>query len=113
MVRLDTVMKWNEIDTAGTVNARYSVPVHCSLQQNYPNPVNPSTLIQYTLPYGTDVELMVYNMQGQRMAVLEQGYRDAGMHEVRFEGGSLAAGVYFYHLKTRDFEEMKKLLLLR
>jgi hypothetical protein len=42
-----------------------------------------------------------------------QEYQDVGEHEVLFDGGSLAAGVYFYRLRTRDFEEMKKLVLLR
>jgi endoglucanase len=113
VVQLDTVRKWNDIASAVADNAGHSLPVQYSLQQNYPNPFNPSTVIRYTLPHGTDVELTVYNTRGQRMAVLVQGYRDVGEHEVRFEGGSLAAGVYFYRLKTKDFEDMKKLVLLR
>jgi photosystem II stability/assembly factor-like uncharacterized protein len=113
VVRLDTVRKWNDIVPGLSDNAGYSMPVLYSLQQNYPNPFNPSTIIRYTLPHGTDVELTVYNTCGQRITVLVKGYQDEGEHEVRFEGGSLPEGVYFYRLKTRDFEEMKKLVLLR
>jgi endoglucanase len=83
------------------------------LQQNYPNPFDLTTIIRYRLPHGADVELTVYNMQGQCMAVLVQEYQAGGEHEVRFVGGSLDAGVYFYRLKTADFEDMKKLVVLR
>jgi endoglucanase len=100
-------------DPSTNVTFGVASPGEYQLQQNYPNPFNPSTVIRYTLPHGTDVELTVYNTRGQRVAVLVQGYQDGGEHEVRFEGGSLAGGVYFYRLKAADFEEIKKLLFLR
>jgi endoglucanase len=113
MVRLDTVKNWSDIASAIADNASDSYPTEYQLRQNYPNPFNPWTIIHYELPHGTYVELTVFNTQGQRMAILVQEFQDVGEHDVLFNGGSLAAGVYFYRLRTRDFEEMKKLILLR
>jgi rhodanese-related sulfurtransferase len=88
------------------------LPKEFELLQNYPNPFNPSTVIRYELPHGSKVALTVYNTQGRRVAILAQGYQEGGYHEVRFDGGNLAGGVYFYRLKAGDFEEMKKLVFL-
>ncbi|MBN1895837.1 T9SS type A sorting domain-containing protein [bacterium] len=83
------------------------------LFNNFPNPFNPSTVIRYTLPHGTDVELMVYDTRGRRIEVLAKGYQEGGIHEVRFDGGALAGGLYFYRLKAGDFEEIRKMVLIR
>jgi endoglucanase len=111
-VQLDTVRNWSDIPSAVFAHAGDSSPWEYQLQQNYPNPFNPSTVIRYGLPHGTKVELTVYNTQGRQVVILEQGYREEGSHTVRFDASHLAGGVYFYRLKTGDFEEMKKLVLL-
>jgi hypothetical protein len=112
-VQTDTVRNWADITSAVTDNAGASFPRGFELQQNYPNPFNPSTTIRYGLPRGSKVALIVFNTGGQQVAVLEQGYREGGYHEVRFDAGRFADGVYFYRLKAGDFEEVKKLVLLR
>jgi len=102
------------ISNPGTnVSIQDTSPREFRLLQNYPNPFNQSTIIRYSLPHGADVELAVYNTQGQRVAVLMKGYQDKGEHEIYFESSSLASGVYFYRLKTGDFEDIKKLIFLR
>ena len=84
-----------------------------SLEQNYPNPFNPSTQIQYSLKTRNQVELYVYNALGQKVASLVNGVQPAGVHTVQFDARNLASGIYFYHLKTAEFEQVKKMILLK
>jgi hypothetical protein len=89
------------------------VPDRYALEQNYPNPFNPTTTIRYDLPQVGVVRLEVYNSAGQRVAVLDEGERSAGVHTVTFDGARLASGAYFYRLQAGGFTETKKALLVR
>jgi hypothetical protein len=88
-------------------------PAHYVLNQNYPNPFNPSTTIRYGLPQRSHVTLTVFNTLGQAVAVLQEGEKEAGYQEVRFDRGSLASGVYYCRMKAGSFAAVLKLLLLR
>jgi len=83
------------------------------LEQNYPNPFNPSTTITYALPKSSDVRLSVYDILGREVSVLVNERRDAGVHEVKFDGTNLASGVYMYRIQAGGFVQVKRLLLLR
>jgi hypothetical protein len=89
------------------------VPAAFSLAQNFPNPFNPVTTIRYGLPSKSYVELAVYNVLGERVALLVRGEQEGGFHESRFDGSALSSGVYFYRLTSAGFVETKKLSLLR
>lgn len=105
------------------VNARVALPlaVHetgrqpeaFELDQNFPNPFNPSTTIRYTLPGATVVSLEVYDLLGGKVAQLASGEQSAGMHEIRFDGSALASGVYYYRLRAGSFVKTRSLVLLR
>jgi photosystem II stability/assembly factor-like uncharacterized protein len=83
-----------------------------SLSQNYPNPFNPTTVISYQLPVVSIVRLVIYDMLGREVSILVNDKKDAGVHEVKFDGSNLACGVYFYRMQAGDFMETRKLLLL-
>jgi hypothetical protein len=83
------------------------------LAQNYPNPFNPSTSIRYELPETARVRLEVFNLLGERVATLVDERREAGRHQVSFDAGSLASGVYLYRLQAGDFVQTRKLTLIR
>jgi len=100
------------ITTVGLLtNDKY--PHEFRLYQNYPNPFNPTTKINYSIPVGGRISLKVYNMLGQEVAPLVEGYMNPGSYEVTFDGSRLATGIYFYRLKTSDFDLTKKLILLK
>jgi len=80
---------------------------------NYPNPFNPNTVIRFELPTPTQVRLSVYDLMGREVSVLVNQRRDAGVHQVRFDGSNFASGVYFYRLQTGEFLQTRKFLLLR
>lgn len=83
------------------------------LEQNFPNPFNPTTTITYTIPKSGRVQLAVFNLLGQEVALIFEGYQGAGMHEVEFRNAELPSGIYFYRIQAQDFVETKKLTILR
>jgi hypothetical protein len=80
---------------------------------NYPNPFNPTTVIAYTLPTSARVKLEVYNVVGQRVALLVDGEQGAGNHTAMWDASAVSSGVYFYRLSTSDFTETRKMMLLK
>ena len=88
-------------------------PLGFLLQQNFPNPFNPSTTIRFRLPARSHVTLSVFNILGQQVATLVNGILEAGLHDVRFDGTPLASEVYFYRLSAGTFTATKRLLYLR
>ncbi|HEX9005973.1 MAG TPA: T9SS type A sorting domain-containing protein [Bacteroidota bacterium] len=83
------------------------------LYQNYPNPFNPSTTIRFSLQQRSHVTLVVFNILGQKVAELVNGAMSAGTHEVRFNAGRLASGLYLYRLASNEFSQTRSLLLLK
>ncbi len=95
-----------------------TLPTEFSLSQNYPNPFNPSTTIQFSLPGASDVRLEVLNILGQVVATLVNDQQEAGYHTIDWNGkdgggNSVASGIYFYRITAGDYQESKKMLLLK
>jgi len=88
-------------------------PQAVSLQQNYPNPFNPSTIIQFGVPDAAFVELGVYNMLGQRVALLANEQRSQGWHEVTLDASNLSSGTYIYRLQIGGNVLTRKLMLIK
>jgi hypothetical protein len=94
------------------------VPREFHLFQNYPNPFNPSTTIKFELPQVTSVNLQIYDIQGRLVlsllnTVLMQGQHDFVWDGTDDAGQSVASGIYFYRIKTGDFVQTKRMLLMR
>lgn len=107
-------------ETATAVGAEQtlSTTANLSLQQNYPNPFNSSTTIRFSLPASQTTELAIYDLTGQRVAILLAGMRNAGTHAINWDGRDehgrdLASGLYLYRLLTGSQVATRKLLLLR
>ncbi len=88
-------------------------PISFELQQNFPNPFNPSTRIQYALPNQMQVRLEVFNILGQRVATLINEDKAAGRHEVTFDAVGLSSGIYIYRLQGDSFMETRQMFLVK
>lgn len=90
-----------------------SVPASYELSQNYPNPFNPTTNIRFALPNSENISLKVYNQLGREVAVLAEGFRNAGSYEINFDASDLSSGIYFYKLITGSTSMTKKMMLVK
>ena len=95
-----------------------SVPSNFRLEQNFPNPFNPQTRFNYTLPESGNIELGVYDAVGRRIYAFYNGYQQAGSHNVLWTGvdqsyNSVPSGIYFYRLKTETTTITKKMVLTK
>lgn len=93
-------------------------PVSFSIEQNFPNPFNPSTTIQFSLPERSHVNLSVFNTLGQRVATLIDDVKNEGKYEIRWNGiseqsFSVASGVYIYQIKVGNGTASRKMLLIK
>jgi hypothetical protein len=84
-----------------------------SLDQNYPNPFNSSTTIRYSIPRTERITLKVYNLMGQEVAILDDGRRAGGMHDIHWNADGFPSGMYIYRLNAGKYNESKKILLLK
>ncbi len=90
-----------------------SLPTGFALEQNYPNPFNPTTEIQFVIPNTGQIILEIYNLVGQRVAILADGEYPAGRHSITWDASNVASGVYLYRLNTDSGVLSKKMVLLK
>lgn len=103
----NSVSGWND----AVVSAQ--VPQEYSLEQNFPNPFNPTTTIPFGLPNSGHVSLKVFNLSGQEVATVMEGDLSAGQYRALFNGSSLPSGIYLYRLETPDYQKTMKLTLIK
>lgn len=118
---------YSQVDTMQTVSGSVNVilsltdirdrngilPVGFALHQNYPNPFNPSTIIAYSLPSRSNVQLDVIDLLGRIVQNRDLGEQAAGSHELEFNASGLASGVYFYRIQTAFGAQSRKMMLLK
>jgi len=109
--------QWTSIDPSpcivGIRQESSIVPDNYSLSQNYPNPFNPVTIIKFELPKQSYVKLTVFDILGREITTLVNSMKSAGTYIVDFDGSSLSSGIYYYRLETKDFTDVKKMMLLK
>jgi len=89
------------------------IPSGYKLYQNFPNPFNPATTIKFEIPKAAEVNLVVYDMLGREVANLINEKLNSGTYLYDWNAGSLPSGVYFYKLSSRDYSEIKKMVLIK
>ena len=93
-------------------------PTDFALRQNFPNPFNPTTIIQYALPKASQVRIEVYNVLGQRVRTLVDETQRPGYKTINWDGrddagNEVSSGVYFCRIQAGSFEESRKMTLLK
>lgn len=107
----DVVVNSGEIGTS--TEPRENLPESFQLAQNYPNPFNPTTQIRYSIPESAPVLVEVFNVMGQRVAILQDGMQTAGWHTLTFDGSQLSSGLYLYRVQTQNYSATRKMLLMK
>lgn len=89
------------------------IPKHYYLSNNYPNPFNPSTTIEYRIPKLSDVRINVFNILGEKVATLVNEHQHPGTYKVEFNAEGLSSGIYYYQLRAGNYSATKKMLLIK
>jgi hypothetical protein len=97
----------------GIADDQGSIPKTYSLEQNFPNPFNPTTSIKYNIPGNSFVSLKIYNAIGKEVTSLVNNVEPAGSHDVLFNASGLNSGVYFYTIIAGAYIQTKKMILLK
>jgi hypothetical protein len=118
VVRMDSSSVLTGVECDPTCDPNTSVPSNFMLGQNYPNPFNPTTFIQYVLPEPASVELAIFNLLGQEIALIESGIKNAGVQEAVWNGkdhnnNNVPGGVYFYQLKVVSLNSNQSIIQTR
>jgi len=101
------------VDLLTNVDKGDELPTEFSLDQNFPNPFNPSTKIQFQIPEAQFVRLKVYNLLGQEVSTLVNEQLQGGRYRAEFDGSNLPSGTYFYRLRAGDLSEVKKMAIAK
>ena len=112
-----TPVEWEEVDHT-------QLPREFGLSQNFPNPFNPATVIEYALPKASEVEVQIYNVLGQKVRNLVDEHQEPGYKTIRWDGtddsgSEVSSGIYFYRIVahtvhgSEDFVESRKMTLLK
>jgi hypothetical protein len=117
---IEFLISGNGINQKKSFLINYIAPKEYALTQNYPNPFNPATTIRYNLPFDSKVSLKIYDILGNEVKTLVNEQQAAGYKEVKFDGSSLASGVYIYRLiannsanQQANFVSVKKMIMIK
>lgn len=108
----DTVITFKTSGLSG-LNDFGQLPQKFILQQNFPNPFNPTTVIGYQLAVDSRVSIKVFDILGTEVAELVNNWHETGTYKVTFDAGSLASGIYFYSLTSGEIHLIKKMIIVR
>lgn len=95
------------------IGSNSSIADGYSLSQNFPNPFNPTTVINFSLPLKNFVTIKVYDVNGKEIAELINAEKQAGENSIEFNGSNLSSGVYYYKLTAGDFSQVRKMILVK
>ena len=112
--RLKQIDYDGSFEYSNEIEVDINFPSEFSLSQNFPNPFNPETNINYSIPEETNVTIKLYDVIGREVKVLVNERKQPGKYTIKFKGGEISSGVYFYRLTTiSGYTAVKKLIILK
>ena len=96
-----------------TTEINISTPEKYSLSQNFPNPFNPTTSIQFSIPVDGNINIQIFDMAGKEVMTLLNEQKPAGQYSVQVNGNNLSSGIYYYKIKAGNFSAIKKMTLIK
>jgi len=111
--RLKQIDLNGEFDYSNSINVLYDIPLNFSLSQNFPNPFNPSSTIEFTVASKTFVTLEVYDMLGSKVASLVNEVKEPGTYNINFNAVDLASGIYVYKFRAGSVSAVRKMSFLK
>ena len=127
--RLNDTLGQNWVDTEWVNSSKYtyiyeeilgidisdmtSIPNHYNLSNPYPNPFNPTTTIEFSIPRSDKVSIKVYDVVGKEITTLLTDYLSIGHHSIKWDGNNNSSGIYFIRMESGGFVDMKKVFLLK
>jgi len=108
-----SIESWECDPTEIVENGDNNLPSNFALLDGYPNPFNAKVTIQYALPVPSDVTIEIFDLLGRRIQTLVSGTKTAGYHQVVWDAADNSSGTYFYRMKTGEFSDTRKILLLK
>ncbi len=107
----------NNVNAQKEIILNFTPPKEYRLEQNFPNPFNPTTKIQYQIPFNSKVTLKIYDILGEEVTTVVNEVQDAGYKEVLFNGSNYASGIYIYRItaqnKGNTFTAVKKMVMVK
>ena len=107
------ILKYEGAHLITNTKKKLSVPNRFKLWQNYPNPFNPATKIKFALPKSGFTKIVIYDLLGRETRTLINQEVEAGYHELLFDASNLSGGVYFYKIESGEFQQTKKMIVLK
>jgi hypothetical protein len=101
------------VSATGIDDPQSSIPSEYQLAQNFPNPFNAQTAIDYDLPASADVAISIFDILGRKLETLVNEHQDAGHHQVVWNAADSPSGFYFYRIKAGEFIQTKRATLLK
>jgi len=111
--RLKQIDNEGSYEFSKSIEVNFGSPINFELNQNYPNPFNPSTTISFNLAESGKVILKIYNIMGEEITTLVEGFREAGIYSFNFIAEGYPSGMYLYSLNTNGYTETKKMLFMK
>jgi photosystem II stability/assembly factor-like uncharacterized protein len=111
--RLKQIDNDGQFEYSKIIEVNLSLPVKFELSQNYPNPFNPVTTIRFSLPQSGNVKLTVFNILGEEVTQLVNGFKEAGVHAINFNAENFNSGLFIYKMEANGFVQSRKMLLVK